>query len=194
MARSGSSRRGWLVASYAGAAAFFALEAVAREPGEASDLAAAETDQGTTRQIVAAYGLAAGLSPTLGRLRAGRLPPASGPAGVGVMAAGLALRAWSMRTLGAYYSRTLRTISDQTVVKDGPYRVIRHPGYLGSIMVWTGLAVASGSAAAAVGVAALMGNAYRRRIAAEEAMLMDRFGSVYTEYSQRTKRLVPFIW
>jgi protein-S-isoprenylcysteine O-methyltransferase Ste14 len=194
MARDGSSRRRWLVASYAGAAGFFALEAFAREPGEASDLAAAETDQGTTRQIVAAYGLAAGLSPALRQLRAGRLPAVSGPAGVGVMAAGLALRAWSMRTLGAYYSRTLRTTSDQTVVQDGPYRVIRHPGYLGSMMVWTGFAVTSGSAAAAVAVAALMGNAYRRRIASEEAMLAGRFGRAYAQYSQRTKRLVPFIW
>ena len=111
-----------------------------------------------------------------------------------MMTAGLALRAWSMRTLGAYYSRTLRTTSDQGVVESGPYRVIRHPGYLGSIMVWTGFAVTSGSAAAAVGVAALMGNAYSRRIAAEEAMLTGRFGSAYSEYSQRTKRLIPFIW
>lgn len=54
MPRSGSSRRGWPAASYAGVAAFFALEAVARQPGEASDLAATESDQGTTRQIVAA--------------------------------------------------------------------------------------------------------------------------------------------
>lgn len=110
MPRSGSSRRGWLVTSYAGAAAFFALEAVARVPGEASDLAATDSDQGTTWQIGAAYGLAAGLSPVLRRLRAGRLPPVSGPAGVAVMAAGLALRAWSMRTLGTYYSRALRSI------------------------------------------------------------------------------------
>ena len=44
-------------------------------------------------------------------------------------------------------------------------------------MVWTGFAVASSSAAATAGVVALMGNAYSRRIAAEEAMLTGRFGS-----------------
>ncbi len=136
---SGSSRRGWRVASYAGAAAFFALEAVTREPGEAPELAAPDSDRGTTWLIVAAYVLAAGLSPVLRRLPAGRLPPVSGPAGAGVMAAGLALRAWSMRALGPYYSRALRTASDQVVVESGPYRVIRHPGYLGSIMIWTGV-------------------------------------------------------
>jgi protein-S-isoprenylcysteine O-methyltransferase Ste14 len=194
MPRFGSSRRGWLMASYAGAAAFFALEAVAREPGDASGLAATASDQGTTRLIVAAYGVAAGLSPVLRRLPAGRMPPVCGPAGVGVMAAGLALRAWSMRALGPYYSRTLRTTSDQVVVESGPYRVIRHPGYLGSIMVWTGFGVASGSAAAALAVAALMGAAYSRRIAAEEDMLTGKLGTAYAEYSQRTKRLIPFIW
>jgi protein-S-isoprenylcysteine O-methyltransferase Ste14 len=113
---------------------------------------------------------------------------------VGVMAAGLALRAWSMRALGPYYSRTLRTTGDQVVVESGPYRVIRHPGYLGSIMVWTGFGAASGSAAAALGVAALMGAAYSRRIAAEEHMLTGALGTAYAEYSQRTNRLIPFIW
>ena len=182
------------MASYAGAVAFFALEAVARQPGEASDLAATESDQGTTRLIVAAYGVAGGLSPVLRRRPAGRMPPACGPAGVGVMAAGLVLRAWSMRALGRYYSRTLRTASGQVVVESGPYRVIRHPGYLGSIMVWTGFGAASGSAAAALAVAALMGAAYSRRIAAEEHMLNGTLGTAYAEYSPRTKRLIPFIW
>lgn len=194
MRRSGTSRLGWLVASYAGAAGFLALEAVASEPGEPSALAATPSDQGTTALIVAAYALAAGLSPVLRRLPAGRLPPASGPAGVAVMAGGLALRAWSMRALGRYYSRTLRTVGDQVVVESGPYRVIRHPGYLGSIMVWTGFGVASGSGVTALGVAGLMGGAYARRIGVEEDMLAGAFGAAYTEYSGRTKRLIPFVW
>jgi protein-S-isoprenylcysteine O-methyltransferase Ste14 len=192
--RSGTSGLGWRVASYAGAAGFFALEAVARQPGEASDLAATPSDRGTTGLIVAAYGLAAGLSPMLRRLPVGRLPAVSGPAGVAMMAAGLSLRAWSMQALGRYYSRTLRTSSDQVVVESGPYRVIRHPGYLGSIMVWTGFGVASGSAAAALGTAALMSAAYTRRIAAEEDMLTGELGAAYTDYSRRTKRLIPCVW
>lgn len=191
---SSRSGPGWRVASYAGAAAFFALETVTRQPGEASDLAATESDRGTTRLIVAAYGLATGLAPVLRRLPAGRLPAVSGPAGVTIMGAGLALRAWSMRALGRYYSRTLRTSSDQVVVQSGPYRVIRHPGYLGSIMVWTGFGVASGSAAVATGTAVLMSVAYTRRIAAEEDMLTGTLGPAYTEYSRRTKRLIPFVW
>ena len=61
-------------------------------------------------------------------------------------------------------------------------------------MVWTGFGVASGSAPAALGVVTLMSAAYRRRIAAEEEMLTKDLGAAYTGYSQRTKRLIPFIW
>jgi protein-S-isoprenylcysteine O-methyltransferase Ste14 len=43
-------------------------------------------------------------------------------------------------------------------------------------------------------VAALMGAACSRRIAAEEHMLAGKLGTAYAEYSQRTKRLIPFIW
>lgn len=192
--QSGSFRIGWLLASYAGAAAFFALDAVTREGGAASALTATEADQGTTRLLGACYGLAAVLSPLLRRLPAGRLPPVAGPAGVGMMAAGLVFRSWSMRTLGSHYSRTLRTTSGQVVVDRGPYALIRHPGYLGSIMVWTGFGVASESAPAAIAVATLISAAYRRRIAAEEEMLIKKLGVPYTDYSRRTKRLLPFIW
>jgi protein-S-isoprenylcysteine O-methyltransferase Ste14 len=61
-------------------------------------------------------------------------------------------------------------------------------------MVCTGFGGASGSAAAALGVAALMGAAYSRRIASEEDMLTGKLGTAYAEYSQRTNRLIPFIW
>lgn len=195
--RSGPPRSpstGWLVASYLGAVAFFALEAVTREPGEASELAATAADRGTTRLIGASYGVASGLSPVLRRLPIGRMPSGTGPVGVAVMAAGLALRAWSMQTLGSHYSRTLRTTSDQAVVDRGPYSLVRHPGYLGSIMVWTGFGIASGSAPAALAVVALLGTAYQRRIAAEEEMLTRTLGAAYANYSRRTKKLIPFIW
>ncbi len=39
-----------------------------------------------------------------------------------------------------------------------------------------------------------MGAAYSRRIASEEAMLTGELGAAYTQYSQRTKRLIPFVW
>jgi hypothetical protein len=98
---------------------------------------------GEPRMIIAAYGLALDAPLLIRWLPGGSLPPVAAPAGLVVEATGLALRAWSMRALGGSYSRTLRVVEDedqQTVVDAGPYRLIRHPGYLGSLLTWVGFA------------------------------------------------------
>ncbi|MGI6547672.1 MAG: methyltransferase family protein [Bacillota bacterium] len=56
------------------------------------------------------------------------------------------LLAWSMR-VNAYFSSTMRIQPDQgqRVVQDGPYRFVRHPGYLCGILLAPGLSLALGS-------------------------------------------------
>jgi protein-S-isoprenylcysteine O-methyltransferase Ste14 len=115
------------------------------------------------------------------------------PAGVLLQVAGLGVRAWSMRALGASYSRTLRSDDGHAVVDGGPYRWVRHPGYSGSLLTWTGFALTSRSVPGVVLVAEHCGEAYRRRIAAEEDLLRRDLPG-YLAYSERTKKLVPFLW
>src|SRR6476659_6851345 len=155
---------GWFAAGYAGLAGFFALEAAFRQKGSASSLAATTEDQGTIRMIVIGYVVAAELAPVLRRVAPRLLPAVAGPVGLVLEAVGLALRAWSMQTLGAHYSRTLRTEADHPLVETGPYRLVRHPGYTGSVLTWTGFALSSRSLPVVVSVAGLLGAAYRRRI------------------------------
>lgn len=185
---------GWFLAGYAGVAGFFALEALARKPGDSSSLAASSDDQGTTRMIINAYALAADVSLLLRRLPVvPELPRVTGPIGLTVQAGGLALRAWSMRTLGTSYTRTLRTDVQHHVVSTGPYKWVRHPGYAGSLLIWTGFALTSRSMPAIAVVIALLGRAYQRRVDAEEDLLRRELPG-YTAYSSRTKKLIPFIW
>jgi protein-S-isoprenylcysteine O-methyltransferase Ste14 len=190
--RHGTGR--WLAAGYAGLAGFFALEALLRQRGSASSLRATGDDRGTTLTIVAAYGLAAGLPLVARRLPGRRLPPAAAPAGLVLQAAGLAVRAWSMRALGGSYTRTLRTgAGGQALVTSGPYRLVRHPGYLGSLLTWTGFALASRSWPVVVLAAGLLGGAYGRRIVVEE-QLLGRDIPGYPAYCQETRKLIPFVW
>lgn len=98
-----------------------------------------------------------------------------------------------MRTLGRSYTRTLRTEDAQHVVDTGPYAVVRHPGYAGSLLIWMGFALTSRSVPVVAGVAALLGTAYQRRITAEEALLR-RDLPAYATYSERTKKLIPLLW
>jgi protein-S-isoprenylcysteine O-methyltransferase Ste14 len=184
---------GWFLAGYAGVAGFFLVEGLARQRGTAASLDASRDDEGTTRGIVTAYVAAATLAPLLRHVPVLPLPRWAAPVGLALEAAGLALRIWAMRTLGASYSRTLRTDDAQRVVDDGPYRLIRHPGYAGSLLTWTGFALTSGTLPVVMVVTGLLGRAYRRRITAEEALLRRDLPG-YVEYSRRTNRLVPFIW
>ncbi|MEV4106090.1 isoprenylcysteine carboxylmethyltransferase family protein [Nonomuraea sp. NPDC049695] len=153
-----------------------------------------DTDRGSTLLLVAAYNLAIVLIIVLGLAGVGSLPVAARWIGVAMTAAGLGLRAWGMSTLGAYYTRTLRVTGDQRVVTAGPYRLIRHPGYAGSLLIWTGFCVGSGNWIVFAAVAALMLAAYGWRISSEERLLIDTFGDEYTAYQRRTARLVPFVY
>jgi protein-S-isoprenylcysteine O-methyltransferase Ste14 len=190
------SDRHWLLAGYAGVGGMFALERVLRgEGGEdsAASMAASGDDRNTTRDIGTAIAIAAAAPPILRMLPFGRLPRAFAAIGIGVQLAGLATRAWSMRSLGSFYSRTLRVENAQHVVDTGPYRWVRHPGYAGSLLVWLGFALASRSVPAVVLVTGLFSAVYRRRILAEE-LLLRRDLSGYVTYTERTKRLVPHVW
>jgi len=114
--------------------------------------------------------------------------------GLVLMWGGIALRVWAIRTLGRFF-RTVIVIQDEhRMISDGPYRLIRHPSYAGSLLTLAGIGLALGnwlSLLVAV-LGALIG--FTRRIRIEESVLQTRFGDAYTTYVCRTWRLVPFIW
>lgn len=189
-----SAAAAWLIAGYAGLAGFFVLEGVTREPGSASSLDSSGDDRGTTRLIIIAYLLAAVLPLPLHWVPEGRLPLVASPVGLVLELTGIGLRGWSMRALGSFYTRTLRTEGNEhAVINTGPYRLIRHPGYAGSLLIWTGFALTSRNVPSVVVAAALLGLAYQRRITAEEHLLRRSLPG-YPAYSDRTKRLIPYIW
>ncbi|WP_369394197.1 isoprenylcysteine carboxylmethyltransferase family protein [Streptomyces sp. CG1] len=164
-----------------------------REDAAASTWQADDRDQGSTRLLIVSYLVAVVVDVSFGQASIGPLTMAVRWLGVAVLAGGLALRAWGMRTLAQYYTRTLRTVADQRVVQEGPYRLIRHPGYWGSLLVWIGYSLGLGSWPATLIVTALLTAAYVWRISAEERLLIATFGPAYTDYRSRTKRLMPFI-
>jgi protein-S-isoprenylcysteine O-methyltransferase Ste14 len=79
-------------------------------------------------------------------------------------------------------------------VTTGPYRLVRHPGYAASCLVWIGAALAFDSWLAAAIVAAMLLVAYGWRIRAEETMLESTFGTAYRDYEARSRRLIPWVY
>ena len=68
------------------------------------------------------------------------------------------------------------------VTASGPYRLSRHPLYLGSAIIGVGFAVASASAAAAALVVVYLVLTYGAAIRSEEAHLTEKFGAAYPDY------------
>jgi len=103
------------------------------------------------------------------------------------------IRWWANRVLGAFYTRMLKVAENQVIVQEGLYRIIRHPGYLGSILMWGGVAAATANWIVLVIVSIVMISAYTYRIENEEKMLVTTLAD-YSEYRSHTRRLIPFIF
>jgi protein-S-isoprenylcysteine O-methyltransferase Ste14 len=117
--------------------------------------------------------------------------PAAGAALVVVALLGIG---WSMGA-NRHFETTVRIQEEleHRVIDQGPYRFVRHPGYLYLALLWEGSALMLGSAwaliPATVGVLVLV-----VRTALEDRFLLSRLEG-YREYAGRVRsRLVPFVW
>jgi protein-S-isoprenylcysteine O-methyltransferase len=113
-------------------------------------------------------------------------------AGIGLMLAGMLLRWYAIRALGRSFTVTVATRSGQQVMDGGPYRLVRHPSYSGSLLTIVGVLLACANPLAFLGLPpALIGYAYRIRV--EEQVLSKDLGEAYRSYMRRTRRLIPFL-
>jgi len=95
----------------------------------------------------------------------------------------------------AYLSRTVR-IQDERghqVIDTGPYAIVRHPMYVGVIVIFPGMALLLGSGWGAL-VGVILALAFPLRIIGEERMLREELAG-YVEYMERVRhRLIPGVW
>lgn len=181
----------WAAVGTAGAFAGIRVMEALRPAVIAEEAPAAGTRPAGVDELTRAYFFSAGAvvgSPLVAA--SVRLPRWSAPVGLALELGGIGLRVWAMRTLSGHYARTLRVVDGQPVVRTGPYAAVRHPGYLGVLLLWTGAALAARNALAPVLTTAAVGTAYQHRIDAEEALLRRDLDG-YAEYAATTRRLVP---
>lgn len=113
--------------------------------------------------------------------------------GVAMTAIGGALRIWPVYVLGFRFSGLVAIQPGHTLVTTGIYHHIRHPSYLGVIVMTTGWAVAFRSGVGLL-LAALFVPPLIARISAEETLLASHFGAEYDAWRGRTFRLLPGVW
>lgn len=122
--------------------------------------------------------------------------PRDGPlawAGLALFATGIALQAAAMWALRGFYTVRLGMQTEHRLVTSGPYRLVRHPGYLSYILSMTGIGLAL-SSLLGLGLVVLVMPFLLWRIQREEEMLVAEFGEQYRTYMQQTKRLIPLVY
>jgi len=125
----------------------------------------------------------------------GRFLPATTAAamsGIAVTAIGLAFAIWARLHLGGNWSGTITLKQDHTLVRTGPYRLVRHPIYSGLLLALLGSAIAMGEWRGLLAVA-LAWLALLRKASLEERWMRANFGDDYERYASEVPALIPSI-
>jgi protein-S-isoprenylcysteine O-methyltransferase Ste14 len=113
-------------------------------------------------------------------------------AGVVVTALGLAFSVWARVHIAGNWSATVTIKKDHALVRDGPYRYVRHPIYTGILLAFVGSAMARdewrGVLAVLIAFVALW-----RKLRLEERWLTEVFGDAYRRYREQVRALIPFV-
>jgi protein-S-isoprenylcysteine O-methyltransferase Ste14 len=111
-----------------------------------------------------------------------------------LLAASILLFIWARRALYGQFSGHLQVQEGHRLVTGGPYRLMRHPAYLGYLLMCLGVALGYSSVISLAALLLLLLPGLIYRICVEEKLLVDHFGSAYEEYARRTRRLFPGVW
>ena len=112
--------------------------------------------------------------------------------GVAIYSIGLAVAIAGRVQLGSNWAdiEAAQVLTHQTVIQHGLYRFVRHPIYVGDLLLLTGLELALNSWLV-LGVIVLTPIVLSRAVREEELLKQSLTG--YREYCRTSKRFIPFV-
>jgi len=114
--------------------------------------------------------------------------------GVAIMIAGIIFRQYAIAYLGKFFTATIQIQKDHELIQTGPYRYIRHPSYLGILILSLGLGIAMANWISLILCIVFPAISLIQRIKFEEKELEQHFGKQYQDYRKNTRRVIPFIF
>jgi protein-S-isoprenylcysteine O-methyltransferase Ste14 len=114
--------------------------------------------------------------------------------GISLVLLGLWLFYRSHKDLGLNWSMTLQVRENHSLVTEGIYTRIRHPMYSAMMLLGVAQVLFCPNWIAGPSYLVSFGALYIFRVRVEESMMLDRFGTEYEQYMQRTGRLIPPVW
>ena len=107
---------------------------------------------------------------------------------------GLIIRITSIMTLKKQFTYTVTQVENHELIERGLYKSLRHPGYLGQLIIFTGISTSLSNwlSILLMIIPVLLGYIYRIHV--EERFMIEQMGQVYIDYQKRTKKLIPRIY
>ncbi|MGH7517561.1 MAG: methyltransferase family protein [Gemmatimonadales bacterium] len=108
-------------------------------------------------------------------------------AGIVIGVLGFAFAAWGARALGAALTPEPEPLPDASLVRTGPYGIVRHPIYTGIVAASTGWTLAWSNWTLALLVGIVLLGFFEAKARVEERWLAGRFPE-YAKYARRVRR------
>jgi protein-S-isoprenylcysteine O-methyltransferase Ste14 len=114
--------------------------------------------------------------------------------GLLMLLAGMIIRWASIKQLKNAFTVDVAINRLHELKTDGLYRIIRHPSYLGLLLIMTGLSLGMASLLSCLVVIIPFSLVLLFRMRIEENTLLGEFGEEYKSYMRSTKKIIPFIY
>jgi protein-S-isoprenylcysteine O-methyltransferase Ste14 len=107
---------------------------------------------------------------------------------------GLIIRITSILTLKQHFTYTVTKVENHELIETGLYKYIRHPGYLGQLIIFLGIATSLSNWLSVLFMIIPVLLGFLNRINVEEKFMIEQIGQKYVDYQKRTKRLIPLLY
>ena len=113
------------------------------------------------------------------------------PVAITIQICACVLMIWARLTFGKRSFHAIANTTEGKLITSGPYKYFRHPIYASLIYFFWSCIITYHSKEAVVAVLIITVGLYARMLF-EESFLMETYPE-YASYSQRTKRIIPFL-
>jgi protein-S-isoprenylcysteine O-methyltransferase Ste14 len=114
--------------------------------------------------------------------------------GMSLFVIGLIIRIHSILTLRQFFTYSVAKVENHEIIETGLYKFIRHPGYLGQIIIFLGISISISNWLSILAMMLPITFAFLYRIKVEERFMLEQMGENYLNYQKQTKKLIPLIY
>jgi protein-S-isoprenylcysteine O-methyltransferase Ste14 len=111
-----------------------------------------------------------------------------------LFAIGLLIRIYALLTLRQFFTYSVAKVENHQIITTGLYKYIRHPGYLGQLIIFIGIAASMSNWLSILLMMIPVTLGYLYRIRVEEKFMTEELGEDYKNYQEQTKRIIPLLY